>query len=218
MTCCHCQATDRQFDDAFAKRDLKRYRKKGPDKTTRLMIEALRSQRLSSAVLLDIGGGIGVLHHELLGEPVSSAIHVEASSAFVEIARQEAERRGHGERVTFALGDFVDLAAQLPEADVVALDRVICCYPELESLVGLSAAKASRLYLVSFPRWRWLVRLGNAFENTVRKLKRDAFRTFVHPQTEIEALLDGAGLRCCYRRRTFLWEVVGYQPPAPRLS
>ncbi len=215
MNCCHCQATERQFDDAFARRDLKRYGKKGPDKTTRLILEAIRSQSPSPASLLDVGGGIGVLHHELLDSPESSAIHVEASSAFLAVAREEAERRGHGEKVTFTHGDFVDLAAALPRAEVVALDRVVCCYPELDGLVSLSAAKASRLYLASFPRRRWLVRLVNAVENAIRKLKRDAFRTFVHPESEIEALLDRAGLRCCYRRRTFAWEVVGYRPESP---
>ena len=72
---CPCQGTERQFDDAFARRDLKRYRSKGPDKTTRLILEAFRSRASSPLTLLDVGGGIGVLHHELLGESVSSAIH-----------------------------------------------------------------------------------------------------------------------------------------------
>jgi tRNA1(Val) A37 N6-methylase TrmN6 len=215
VSCCHCQATEKQFDDAFAARDLKRYRKKGPDKTTRLILEAVREQVPSQSSLLDVGAGIGVLHHELLGEQVSRAIHVEASPAFVAAARGEAERRGHGDRITFTHGDFVGLAEGLPQADIVALDRVVCCYPEYESLVRLSAAKATRLYLASFPRWRWFVRLGNALENAIRKLKRNEFRTFVHPPAEIEALLARAGLRCCHRRRTWAWEVVAFRPAMP---
>ena len=211
MSCCHCQATEQQFDEAFARRDLKRYRRKGPDKTTLLILEALRSESLSEASLLDVGGGIGVLQHELLGDAVTSAVLVEASSAFLAVAREEGERRGHAEKITFSHGDFVELAAELPRADVVALDRVVCCYPGLDSLVSLSAAKVSRLYLASFPRRRWFVRLGNAIENAIRKLKGDAFRTFIHPEAEIEAVLDRAGLQRCYRRRTLVWDVVGYR-------
>ncbi len=43
MTCCHCQATEVQFDEAFARRDLKLYQCKGPGKTTRLLVEAIRA-------------------------------------------------------------------------------------------------------------------------------------------------------------------------------
>lgn len=216
MTCCHCRATERQFDEAFARRDLKRYRKKGPDKTSRLILEAVRSQSPSEASLLDVGGGIGVLHHELLGGSVASAVHVEASSAYLTAAREEAERRGHRGQVTFTHGDFVELAPELLPAEVVTLDRVVCCYPALDGLVGLSAERASRLLLASYPRSRWWVRLGNAIENGIRWLKRDAFRTFVHPEAEIEALLERAGLRRYWDRKTFIWRVVGYRRASPQ--
>lgn len=37
----------------------------------------------------------------------------------------------------FRYGDFVSLAPDLETADLVTLDRVVCCYPELEPLVYL---------------------------------------------------------------------------------
>ncbi len=43
------------------------------------------------------------------------------------------------------LGDFVEVAGSIQPADIVTLDRVICCYPDVERLVGLSSQRATRL-------------------------------------------------------------------------
>jgi magnesium-protoporphyrin O-methyltransferase len=39
----------------------------------------------------------------------------------------------------------VDLAGQLEPAGVVTLDRVICCYDDMQQLVSLSAARVEKL-------------------------------------------------------------------------
>jgi hypothetical protein len=54
--------------------------------------------------------------------------------------------------MSFQYGDFVALAPALSAADVVTLDRVICCYDDMPALVGRSAALAERLYGVVYPR------------------------------------------------------------------
>jgi hypothetical protein len=60
-------------------------------------------------------------------------------------------------------GDFIDLAEQVPEADAVTLDRVVCCYPDATTLVGASARKARRVYGLVYPRRRLGVRIFTAF-------------------------------------------------------
>ena len=60
--------------------------------------------------LLDIGGGIGAIQHELLDAGVTRATCVDASAPFLDAARQEGASRGHDGRVTYMHGDFVDLA------------------------------------------------------------------------------------------------------------
>jgi magnesium-protoporphyrin O-methyltransferase len=77
-------------------------------------------------------------------------------------------------------GDFVDLAPRLPRADVVTLDRVVCCYPAYEPLLTAAMDHASHAVGLSYPRDRWYVRRGMAFENGLRRLRGGAFRTFVH--------------------------------------
>ena len=59
--------------------------------------------------LLDIGGGIGAVQHELLDAGVTHVTSVDASAPYLEAAREEAGAR-HDGRVTYVHGDFVDLA------------------------------------------------------------------------------------------------------------
>jgi magnesium-protoporphyrin O-methyltransferase len=158
--------------------------------------------------LLDIGAGVGILHHELLAREVRSATHVEASRAFVEAAQDETGRRGQVGRVTFLHGDFLALAPTIQAADLVTLDRVLCCYHELEPLLLTSAARSRRYWAASFPREHWYVRLGNRWENWRRARAGNAFCTFVHPVAEIYRLLAQAGLRPLRVSRRPVWETV----------
>ena len=66
MTCPHCRGADKIFDQGTAERDLKDYRVHGPGTTTRLLIAALKAAGIADRTLLDIGGGVGVIQHELL--------------------------------------------------------------------------------------------------------------------------------------------------------
>ena len=215
MSCaCHCQATARHFGPVAARNDLERYRKRGPDTTTAAMLEGLRSTSRRYSRLLDIGAGIGVLHHELLESFVDRAVHVEASSAYIAVGREEDERRGYGDRVEYVLGDAAELSDDLAPADVVALDRVICCYPEWERLVRTSASRATRMYAFSIPHDRWYVRLGVGIMNRVRQVRDDAFRAYVHPVAEIEGVLRELGFRRVSLRRTVIWHVALFALPA----
>jgi ubiquinone/menaquinone biosynthesis C-methylase UbiE len=128
MSCCQCEGIREEFDPRLAKRELRRYVRSGLRKSTRLLLEGIRACGLRSATLLDVGGGVGVIHHELLGDgTASAATHLDASPAYISVAREEATRRGHGDRVRFIEGDFVELASSLEAVDIVTLDRVICC-------------------------------------------------------------------------------------------
>jgi cyclopropane fatty-acyl-phospholipid synthase-like methyltransferase len=141
MPCNCCEITDNAFSEAEAKTEIRNYRKRGPAEQTKLLLNAIRSLNLKSANLLDIGGGIGVIHHELLEDVAQMATHVDASSAYLKQAKAEAARRGHSERVNFIHADFTDVADDLSKADIVTLDRAYA-YPDFRSL--LKAANHSR--------------------------------------------------------------------------
>lgn len=210
MSCSQCKGIENMFDERSVSRELRLYRKKGPDGTTRWLIEALKQQGIQGMTLLDIGGGVGAIQHALLEGGAGQATDVDASQAYIHAARGEAERRGLAERVRFQHGNFVDIAAQVPPADIVTLDRVICCFPDMEQLVGLSAARAGKLYGVVYPRDAWWVRLGVALINVLFRIQRNPFRSFAHPSHAVEALVKRNGFKQIFYRRTMVWQVVVY--------
>jgi len=213
-SCCTRETIERHFDARKVREDLDRFRAHGPDPTTRMLIEAVRKAltRLGgpNLTLLDVGAGVGTIHHVMLDGDVERAVHVEIAPSFLEAAKEETERRHHGSQVAFVQGDFVVIAPTVAPADVVTLDRVICCYADMEPLVRLSAAKARRLYAAVYPRREWWVRLLTALENGGRRLKGWKFRTFLHPPAAIRATLEQSGLQPLEIRRTAVWEVAVY--------
>lgn len=214
MPCRQCEGIEQQFDAREARRQLRRFQRRGPARTTRLLIDAIR-QALGAAgsgdlTLLDIGAGIGAIHHELLEATVAQAVHVDASSAHIAAARTEADARGHGTRVQFKLGDFVSMADDLASADVVTLDRVICCYPDMDTLVSRSAAKARRVYGAVYPRRVPWMRAAIWSLNVFQRARGSAFRVFMHDPAEIDRRLNEAGLQRRSHRATLGWDVVVY--------
>lgn len=83
MDCSHCQGAEKTFNSRMAQRELRKYRSKGPGKTTRLLVEAIKSANIEGTTMLDIGGGVGAIENELLDDGVRSAIDVDASSAYL---------------------------------------------------------------------------------------------------------------------------------------
>jgi magnesium-protoporphyrin O-methyltransferase len=206
-----CEITDSVFSEEEAKSELRNYRRKGPAKTTQLILDAIRSLDLKNADLLDIGGGIGVIHHELLRDVARIATHVDASSAYLNEAKKETGRRGHDERVTFMHADFTDVAETLPSTDIVTLDRVVCCYPNFRDLLNAAAANSKRALALSYPREVWYMRIFLKVTNLFQKLRRDPFRVFLHPVSEMDLLIKQAGFERNTLRKLFGWEVALYQ-------
>jgi hypothetical protein len=210
MPCNCCQITDHTFGEDDARASLKRYRKRGPEAQTRRLLAAIRAQGLKDAALIDVGGGVGAIYEELLGDVVARATHVDASSAYLRAAEQEAAQRGNAQRVRFVHADFTDVAAELPPADIVSLDRVVCCYPDFRSLLSAAAGRAERVLALSYPREVWYVRGVARLMDLVQALRRDPFRVFVHPISRMDALLQAHGFKRVSRQRLAVWEIALY--------
>jgi len=199
-----------QFNRKKATAELKRYRARGPRPTTRLLSDGIIDADQREGTLLDVGTGIGSLAFALLARGMTHAVAVDASAAYIEAARHEAERLGRARDIQFVHADFVAAASQLPTATVVTLDRVICCYPSYEPLLRAALDHADRCVALSYPRAAWYVRWFTAIENGQRRLKRDAFRTFVHPPLGIEQLIRRAGFTLNSRHETWIWSIDVY--------
>jgi SAM-dependent methyltransferase len=216
-TSAHCCAIPDTFDPRIAAHELKRYRRKGPRSMTRRLLSAIREAGVERATLLDIGGGVGEIGHELLGAGAEHATLVDASPAYLDAAIQEAERRKHGARFTVVHADFVTRASTLPIADVVTLDKVVCCYPDMPGLIAASTGRARRLYGLVYPRERWWIELAVATQNGVRRLRRSAFRAYIHSTTAIDAAIRDRGFVRRHHDAGFIWVVDLYERQPSRL-
>lgn len=210
MPSCQCEGIDLTFDEETVRRERKFYARDGVDTTTQWLIDAIQAHGVEGLHLLDVGGGLGGIQHQLLANGASHAIHVDASSAYLEGAQREAKERGLQERIEWHFGDFVDIASSLPPADIVTLDRVVCCYDDMHGLVSSSAQLAGHYYGLVLPRDEWWLRLGHQVINVFQRLFGSPFRVFVHPVNEVEAILKKHSLHKVFERRSFVWQVALY--------
>jgi magnesium-protoporphyrin O-methyltransferase len=214
MICAHCCGLDTFFNDKLATRELGRYQRRGPIRSTRRLIEAIQAEGARGATLLDIGGGIGAIQHELMRAGAEAATDVDASAAYLAAARRQAEQEGYAGRARYLCADFVDVAGEVGAADIVTLDRVICCYPDMTGLVRLSAARARRLYGLVYPRRTWPVKVLLALFNAVRRLRRCPMRVYLHPPAEVHRWLRAEGLLLHRLERTPFWEIALFRRQA----
>jgi tRNA1(Val) A37 N6-methylase TrmN6 len=208
-SCCDFEnAADRQFTPQKAATELQSYRQGRVGPTTRILRDLVVDAGLNQGALLDIGGGVGALAFELLSRGMSSALVLDASAAYVAAASQEAERQGG--RAQVLQGDFVRIAPAVPPADLVSLDRVVCCYPSYEPLLDQALRHAQRGVALSYPRGRWYVRAAVWFDNA-KRARGSGFRMFVHPPRRIQSAIESAGFVLRRRRFTIMWTIEVYQ-------
>jgi ubiquinone/menaquinone biosynthesis C-methylase UbiE len=210
MSHCQCEVIERRFDTERVRRELAAYRRHGAASATRLLIEALQAESIEGMTLLDIGGGIGAILHALVPAGVSHARDVDLSAAYLAAAREEAERLGLAERMHFVHGNFVELASAIPPADLVTLDRVICCFHDMPALVSLSAARAQKLYGVVIPRDTWYRRLVNRVGNVLLAIANHPIHFYVYRADAIDAVAHAQGLERWFSGRVDRWQVTIY--------
>lgn len=206
-----CSAIQAQFDSDYAGKERDRLERRGPIRTTRWLVEAIEEAGIDRATVLDVGAGLGAVTEALLAAGAARATHVEASPAQSAVARERTVNTALGDRIRFEVGDFVELAAKLDRADIVVLDRVLCCYPDVDALLDASATKALRVYAAVYPRDRLSVRLLLRLENLVKRLRRSPFRAYAHPVARIESRLRELGFARRSVKRTFAWQVTVYE-------
>lgn len=214
--CCQAAGLDQVMDERTARKDLQRYRQSGPAGTTKILLETIAAQDVDGMHHLDVGGGVGALQLELLQAGVEQVTSVDASSAYLRAAREEAERQGHAHRINQRHGDFVDIADELRPADIVTLDRVVCCYDDMQGLIHRSTKLTSKFYGIVYPKDRLWMRAFTWIGNLYYRMRRSQFRMFAHSNETIERLIQRSGLKRIFKRETFVWKVHVYRrdPPA----
>jgi magnesium-protoporphyrin O-methyltransferase len=146
-------------------------------------------------------------------------VRIDASSAYIEAAQEEARRQGHQGRVSYQFGNFVDLAKDLNSADIVTLDRVICCYHDAVSLVGMSGKLANSYYGIVYPRDTWWVKLGWKLTSTllglVMRISHNPFLSYIHASREVTSILTDMGFQVRFHSTRGPWQIVVFARQKP---
>jgi magnesium-protoporphyrin O-methyltransferase len=210
MSCCNNDAIEKQFDKNRVANKVNQYHSKGINKETRILVDSLKSIGIEGYSLLDIGCGFGAIGMELLDSGLATVENIEASSSFLESAKTESKKRNLKDKTKFTFGNFTEIAESVSIADIVTLDKVICCYDELEPLVKLSCEKTVKHYGIIYPRDSWWAKAAIGFENLMRKIKGNTFRVFVYPSEQVDRLIKEQGLRRVFYKAMMVWQVVIY--------
>jgi len=145
MSCCaQCRGIEDMFGHRMAQRQLKQYRRKGPGKVTRQLIDAVARDGVQGRTFLDVGGGVGAIQHELMDRGAAGGTSADASPAYLAAARAEAEARGYDE-VNLNVGCPSDRVRQgLFGACLMAKPELVAAWGEARREDGGSGA----LYVV----------------------------------------------------------------------
>ena len=211
MDCCSGLGCEDFFDEKLARRDARRYRRKGIDGTAREIVDFLTGRGVEGASVLEVGGGTGTLQLELLRSGARRAVNLELSRGYDGAARELAEEAGLADRIERRVVDIAERPDEIAPADVVVLHRVVCCYPQPERLVGAAAAHAQRLLVLSFPRRNAVSRLVVWAANLLVRLRGGSFRAYVHEPDAIRASAVGSGLRGVHEHRGRVWHVAAFE-------
>ena len=110
--------------------------------------------------------------------------------------------------------DFVDSGDDVASADIVVMNRVICCYPDLPRLVGAAAGHAEGVLVISFPKERWWTRAVVWMANFGMAITRREFRIFLHPIAQITAAAEMHGLKPLVNRPGVFWQIAAMRRTA----
>ena len=199
------------FSRKYVGRDVRRYWKHGLDKRAQVLADCLKSLGISGRSVLEIGCGIGVLQAELVRSGAASATGLDASAASVEAAVEVAKRLGLDEKLEYRTLDFALQESEVEGADIVVMDRVICCYPNMEGLVGPAARHARHLCALVYPRYTWWMRLAGAVFNSWLVATRSPFRFFMRPASRVAEVMTSEGFLPVFDQSWRLWRIVVYQ-------
>jgi SAM-dependent methyltransferase len=205
--------------DEWASHNAKRARKEGTAAPiTRHLLAALDSEgdagrSLVGKTFLDVGCGTGDLALAALARGAASADGIDLGAGAIAAARSLAEERGLADRATFRVGNGA--LEPLSRHDVVALNRVLCCYPSVDQLLANSLGAAGDVYAYTAPIHTGIVGrfnrisigIGNAWYR-LRERKFQGFRAFVHDLDAIDRTIAETGFRKAHGAHHRMWQLA----------
>jgi len=212
--CCSPKGYRWVFSERSARGEAKRYRRKGLDSTSRRIVDFIKRQAVENRTVLEVGGGIGAIQIELLKAGAAHATSIELTPTYEEVAAGLVREAGFTDRIDRKVMDFAAAAEQVDTADIVIMNRVLCCYHDMPKLAGAASDRTRQLLVMSFPRETWWTRVGLKAGNSALRLTRREFQVFLHSPKAILATSEGHGLRTVFDQTGAFWTVAALRRPA----
>lgn len=206
--CCGSTGYEDVFGEKQARRDARRYRRRGLDRAAHWIVRTVRERGIEGASVLEPGGGIGAIQLELLNTGAGRSTVVELSPGYEAVAADLAREAGLDDRVERRLGDFA--ADGVAAADVVVLHRVVCCYENYERLLGSAADHARRHLVFTYPPRNAVSRAFFALLNLWLRMRGQDFRAFAHPPEAMLAVVRDRGFEPFASRRGGIWRGAAF--------
>ena len=124
-----------------------------------------------------------------------------------------AAEKGHHRHTSYLHGDLVDLSTTLEPADIVVLDKVVCCYANPTALLEKSSAITRRHLALSYPRAALGASLGFRFLSWLGRSLRWSFHPYYHRPSLLEATIARMGFREVFSGTTMIWQLKIYERP-----
>ena len=194
------------FGSKTAEREARRYRRRGLPGSARWLVDTLTTAGVKGRSVLEVGGGVGGLQIELLEAGADRSVNVEIIDTYEPAAEALIAERDLRGRVERRLDDFAAAAAETPPADLVVLHRVICCFPDAHVLIDAACGHAYERVAITIPRESAWIRVGLGAMNAWLRMRRIAFRSYVHPLEPMLAVAAGRGFRMAERHHGVVWQ------------
>ncbi len=215
QSCCTAQGTGKFFSKTV-KRFERRYRNTGLDNAQQRLVDGLIAAGIDGKSVLEIGCGVGGLHLQLLQNGASHAEGIDLSDAMIREARKFAETLSLSSRVTYLVGDFTTQSDLAQPADVVVMDKVLCCSAEPGQLIHRAAAKCNSVLAVTYPRKALLAKAMFRSAEVLGELFRRSFHPVYHEPEILEAAVVSEGFEEIGAAASPVWQIRIYRKSASK--
>ena len=180
------------------------------------LLDLLRDAPLRRPSVLEMGSGTGGLSVALLEMGAARVTGIDLSTTSIEVASRRAQASGFAARASFRRGNAA--TADVEPHDLVILDRVICCFDDVERLVDRAITAAIERVAITVPEsrgWRGLVNRPLWVAEHVWDLFHGGCRGYVHDLRRIERRFAAAGFRPVRATHAGLWHIGLYDRGTP---
>ena len=206
----NCCGAERIFDSKKAKKQKSSFLKKGAKGSTRKLIHLLSNFAMTDKTLLDVGGGVGAIQWSFLENGGKATTDIDASQAYIRIAREIAEAKNVVDKTAFINSDVTDQDGKIAPHDFVTLDKVVCCYPDYESLLLTATDNCNEVLALSMPISGIISRFFSSIGNFWLYMNKVPFRSYVHSRKTVDNFIQKKGFKLVHNKLSFPWHVLVY--------